>query len=71
MIRQIQDKNLRNKSSMATVNFFAGSKMLHVEALNSLRGEDVEGLGCLTKGLGQFKISCLLARKLNVFHRGQ
>lgn len=56
---------------MATVNFLAGSKILHVEALNSLRGEDIEGLGCLTKELGLFKINCLLARKLNVFHRGQ
>lgn len=55
---------------MATANFFAGSKILHAEALSSLRGEDIERLGCLTKELGQFKISCLLARKLSVFHRG-
>jgi len=41
---------------MATVNFFAGSKILRVEALNSLWGEDVEGWGCLTKKLGRFRI---------------
>lgn len=72
MVRQIQDKSfLRNKSCMAAVNFFAGSKPLHVEALNSLRGEDIEGLGCLAEELSQFKISSLLARKLNMFHREQ
>lgn len=55
---------------MAAVNFFAGSKTLQLEALNSLR-EDIEGLGCLAEELGQFKISSLLARKLNMFHREQ
>lgn len=44
---------------MATVNFFAGCKILHMEALNSLRGEEIEGLGCLTKELGQYKIESL------------
>lgn len=43
---------------MAPVNFFVGRKILHMEALNSLR-EEIEGLGCLTKELGQFKIGSL------------
>lgn len=74
MIGHIQDKNLRNKSYMATVDFSAGSKILqslYMWALNSLIGANIKGLGKLTKELGQFKISCLLARKLNMFCRGQ